>query len=136
MREVCKSGAVVAAVVAVLEKQSRQGSPPRNKPRKLQEYKTNNPDRKNRPSQDVADQRSHNFELAVRDFNSVAEDVEKKFSPSFEVKPRKNCLTIDLRSEEDEACNSEENKEVKFRFLPCFYRSSFVIERHFKGGRA
>lgn len=115
MREVCKSGAVVAAVVAVLEKQSKQGeqcSPPaRNKSRKLAENTTNNSQLKNRSEQDVVDRRSHNFELAVRDFNSVVEDVEKAFSPSFP--PRKNCLTIDLRSEEDSA-----EEEVKFRCVP------------------
>lgn len=108
MREVCKSGAVVAAVVAVLEKQSKRGPPPQNSTRKLPECTKNNPGAENRREQDGPDQRSENFELAVRDFNSVAEDVEKAFSPCFP--PRKNCLTIDLRSEED-----AEEEEVKFR---------------------
>lgn len=129
MREVCKSGAVVAAVVAVLEKQSKRGNrgspPPQNNTRKLPEYTTNNSRAENRREQDGNDQRSENFELAVRDFNSVAKDVEKAFSPSFP--PRKNCLTIDLRSEED--------GEDKFRCVPCFFPSISVrLTCHFYQG--
>lgn len=111
MREVCKSGAVVAAVVAVLEKQSRQFTPaqkpppipPRNQdnspnisreipsnssaqnsnePRKPEHtaniINTNKSDLKNRNTQDSAAD-ENNFELAVQDFNTVAEDVEKTF---------------------------------------------------------
>ncbi|CAG9762448.1 unnamed protein product [Ceutorhynchus assimilis] len=110
MREVCKSGAVVAAVVAVLEKQSRQFTPvqkippaipPRHhsrevspnylaenslEPRKPAELatniiNTNNSDFINRNTQDgTSTSDENNFELAVQDFNTVAEDVEKTFS--------------------------------------------------------
>ncbi|XP_066252512.1 liprin-beta-2-like isoform X2 [Euwallacea similis] len=168
MREVCKSGAVVAAVVAVLEKQSRQYPqsqkappvPPRSPPlsrnsfksRKQQEHttniiNTNNEDFIYRNTQETSTD-EHNFELAVQDFNTVAEDVEKTFSDGATAKNnpvksecftnstlkdilgsklfgqtveddgvvqvkgvtsefrRKNCLTIDLKSEEDDCGQS------------------------------
>ncbi|XP_074037657.1 liprin-beta 1 isoform X2 [Leptinotarsa decemlineata] len=92
MREVCKSGPVVAAVVAVLEKQNLNGkrqftapnkappiadkdSPPpgQGAPLHVDENKTcSNFETKN--SRCLDDQIS--FESAVNDFNSVAEDVQ------------------------------------------------------------
>ncbi|KAL1489665.1 hypothetical protein ABEB36_013607 [Hypothenemus hampei] len=151
MREVCKSGAVVAAVVAVLEKkQSRQqfgaaGKKPPVLPRTRETspnsslsssssrnsqaisgtsiINTNKSDFKNRNTRESACEeevnKKNNFELAVQDFNTVAEDVEKTFfddskqqnlvksefftetsrSCNGEVR-RKNCVTIDLKSDE------------------------------------
>ncbi|XP_048517896.1 liprin-beta-2 isoform X3 [Dendroctonus ponderosae] len=144
MREVCKSGAVVAAVVAVLEKQSRQMTPvpkpppvpPRNpdnihqcspnfsaknsdEPRKpdctTNIINSNKSDFKNRNTQESALDENY-FELAVQDFNSVAEDVEKTFCDDAVAKlnvksecekhvgelRRRNCVTIDLKSNDEE----------------------------------
>lgn len=136
MREVCKSGTVVAAVVAVLEKQSRQMTPvpkpppvpPRNpdniqqnspsfsaknsdEPRKPTNLiNSNKSDFKNRNTQESAFDENY-FERAVQDFNSVAEDVEKTFCGDAVAKlnvksdgelRRRNCVTIDLKSEDEE----------------------------------
>ncbi|XP_030767811.1 liprin-beta-2 isoform X3 [Sitophilus oryzae] len=103
MREVCKSGAVVAAVVAVLEKQTRQFSPPPKLPPKPPKTRPildgNSPTRKpttptnsdksaSKNSQDaIAEHR--NFELAVKDFDSVVADVERTFCSNSAPESRK-----------------------------------------------
>ncbi|KAJ8942901.1 hypothetical protein NQ314_009876 [Rhamnusium bicolor] len=92
MREECNGGAVVAAVVAVLEKQSLNGTkqfsttsitlPLGKKDPSLQtehsmqdENKSTCSNSNSKNSHCLDDQIS--FELAVKDFNSVAEDVQK-----------------------------------------------------------
>ncbi|XP_076273485.1 liprin-beta-2-like isoform X2 [Rhynchophorus ferrugineus] len=122
MREVCKSGAVVAAVVAVLEKQSRQFSPPPKllKPLKSQDYRGELPSADENSSsgkrdpiatiintnKSVSKYRAdcpesagvaNNFELAVKDFDSVVADVERTFSDD---QTRKNSLPKRVDREE------------------------------------
>ncbi|XP_060532561.1 liprin-beta-2-like isoform X2 [Cylas formicarius] len=101
MREVCKSGAVVAAVVAVLEKQSKECSlPPKLAITKrlnkcampitatgcnaAENSHTNGISINQSDFINRSDSREYvkeeNFESAVKNFNSVAEDVEKTFS--------------------------------------------------------
>lgn len=81
MREVCKGSAVVAAVVAVLEKQNLNGTrrfPATSKTVLSSTRERAMPESEGSPSQNSLygdDQLS--FESAVKDFDSVAEDVEK-----------------------------------------------------------
>ncbi|XP_050300669.1 uncharacterized protein LOC126739160 isoform X2 [Anthonomus grandis grandis] len=104
MREVCKSGAVVAAVVAVLEKQSQNFTPAQKMPictpqkhndhnsdhenatetnennlRRKCDQNTNKAVKNRNTSLVLQQEEQNNFESAVLDFQTVARDVEKAF---------------------------------------------------------
>lgn len=122
MREVCKSGAVVAAVIAVLEKQNLNKRPPvddnrRGHPSRLfsDENKacSSSDEIKNNSSRSTLennnDREEISFESAVDDFNSVAEDVEKICATDSLKRGRVKGNKTDLQGVAAEECNGVPN---------------------------
>ncbi|CAH1103888.1 unnamed protein product [Psylliodes chrysocephalus] len=117
MREMCKSGAVVAAVVAVLEKQKLGTGQKNHKYHRIQPghdrntaaYSTSSIDTKNifcLDSTDDADVGPFSFESAVKDFNSVAEDVQQ-FCSTDSLKRRRSPTKTDSPAKSDSPAKTD-----------------------------